>query len=715
MTLTMPPCLVQNRWLGVAGCLLAILCLARFATAAETPPPAAPLEPADPYAWLEDVTGERALEWVRKQNAVAVRELEAAPDFEKLRARLLAILDSRDKIPYVAKHGQFYYNFWQDATHVRGLWRRTSLAEYRKADPAWEIVLDLDQLAEKEKENWVWKGYAPLYPTYDRCLVFLSRGGADAKVVREFDLTNRTFIAGGFFLPEAKSDVAWRNRDTLYVGTDFGPGSLTDSGYPRIVKEWRRGTALAEARQVFEGKAADVSVDVAVIHDHGRTYEMIRRGVTFFTSENYVRRGDQWLKLPVPDDVIVGTFEDQVLLRLRSDWTVAGTTHPAGSLLAAGFDECLTNSPKFASLFAPTARTSLAETSATKNFLVVNTLDNVRSRIYTRRRKNGEWLRAPIEAPAFGSVDLNGIDSDESDDYFLTITDFLTPSSLYYGNLDRPEREKLKSLPAFFNTEGLDISQHEATSKDGTKVPYFEVRRKNAALNGTNPTLLYGYGGFEIPMLPSYRAASGAAWLERGGVYALANIRGGGEFGPRWHEAARKQNRQRAYDDFIAVAEDLVARKVTSPKRLGIQGGSNGGLLMGVMLTQRPDLFKAVVCQVPLLDMRRFNKLLAGASWMAEYGNPDVPEEWAYISKYSPYQNVRKDKAYPRTLFMTSTRDDRVHPGHARKMVARMEEQGHPVLYYENIEGGHGGAANNKQAAYMSALAYTFLWQELNR
>jgi prolyl oligopeptidase len=351
--------------------------------------------------------------------------------------------------------------------------------------------------------------------------------------------------------------------------------------------------------------------------------------------------------------------------------------------------------------------------SDTKSYLLLNVLDNVRSKLYALSRTEGKWKRDAMEAPEFGSAGINGIDSDESDDYFLTLTDFLTPSSLYFGTIGKAQREKLKSLPSFFDVKGLEITQHEATSKDGTKVPYFQVARKGMVLDGKQPTLLYGYGGFEIPMLPAYSPSVGSAWLERGGVYVLANIRGGGEFGPKWHEAARKQNRQRAYDDFIAVAEDLIQRKVTSPEHLGIEGGSNGGLLMGVMFTERPDLFKAVVCQVPLLDMRRFNKLLAGASWMDEYGNPDKPDDWAYISKYSPYQNVVKNKKYPRVLFTTSTRDDRVHPGHARKMVAKMKEQGHDVLYYENIEGGHGGAANNKQSAYMSALAYTFLLKEL--
>ena len=672
-----------------------------------------PGDTVDPFLWLEDVTGEKALAWVRQQNALSTQELEASPEFEPIRKRLLAILDSKEKIPYASKHGAYYYNFWRDDQHVRGLLRRTSLEQFKKAAPEWETVLDIDELAKTEKENWVWKGYSVLYPSYDRCLLYLSRGGADAKVTREFDLQTKAFVKEGFYLPEAKSEVAWRSRDSLYVGTDFGPGSLTSSGYPRIVKEWRRNTPLAEAKQVFEGKPEDVSVGVSVEHDHGHTYELVTRAPTFFTSQDYVRRGDQWVKIDKPDDATVGTFDDQLLLRLRTDWTVAGRTYPAGSLLASDFNGCLKGEPKFDILFTPAARKSLAATADTKNYLVMNELDNVRNRLYVLQHRNGEWTRAPLDAPSFGSVGLTGIDPDESDDYFLTFSDFLTPSSLYFGTLGRDNRERLKTLPEFFNPQGLEISQHEATSADGTKVPYFQVSKKGLALNGNNPTLLYGYGGFEISMLPNYSAGVGAAWLERGYVYVLANIRGGGEFGPKWHEAARKQNRQRAYDDFIGVAEDLIARKVTSPRHLGIQGGSNGGLLMGVMLTERPELFKAVVCQVPLLDMRRYNKLLAGASWMDEYGDPDKPEEWGYIRKYSPYENVVKGKKYSSVLFTTSTRDDRVHPGHARKMVAKMKQQGHDVRYYENIEGGHGGAANNQQAAYMSALAYTFLLKQL--
>jgi len=695
------------------GLLLAWAVEAGGAEAGRSVAPGGGSDADDPYLWLEDVGGEKALAWVREQNALSLRELEAAPEFEPMRQRLLSILESKEQIAYVAKHGGWCYNFWRDDKNVRGIWRRATLEEYKKPEPAWETVLDLDKLAEAEKQNWVWEGYDILHPTYDRCLVVLSRGGADASVVREFDLKTKAFVPGGFYLPEAKSEAAWRDRDTLYVGTDFGPGSLTRSGYPRLVKEWKRGTGLAEAATVFEGKPEDVSTGAAVVHDHGRKYEFIRRAPSFFTSEQFIRRGEKWVKIDKPEDAQAGTFDGQLLLTLRSDWTVEGKTYQAGALLAADLEAFLKGERKFAVLLEPAERKSLEGVSATQHWLILNELDNVRSRPYALKRENGTWGRAPLEAPAFGSVSAAGVDPEESDDYFLTVSDFLTPSSLYLGRLGRAERERIKGLPAFFKADGLEISQHGAVSRDGTRVPYFQVGPKGMTLDGKNATLLYGYGGFQISMLPSYNASVGSAWLERGGVYVLANIRGGGEFGPKWHEAARKEHRQWAYDDFIAVAEDLAARRVTSPGRLGIQGRSNGGLLMGVMLTERPDLFKAVVCQAPLLDMRRFNKLLAGASWMDEYGDPDQEDNWAYLRRFSPYHNVVKEKQYPRVLFTTSTRDDRVHPGHARKMAARMKEQGHDVLYYENIEGGHAGAANHKQAAFMSALAYTFLLHEL--
>jgi prolyl oligopeptidase len=675
-------------------------------------PPSAPNED-DPNLWLEDVGGDRQLAWVREQNDMTGRELATAPGFEPLRQRLLAIYESRERIPAVTKHGDFFYNFWRDERQVRGVWRRTTLPEYRKAEPDWEIVLDLDNLAGKENENWVWKGADILRPSHDRALLFLSRGGADAAVMREFDLVKKEFVAAGFTLAEAKSRVAWRHRDTIYISSDFGPGSLTNSGYPRVVKEWQRGRSMDAAKTVFEGKVEDVSVAPSVVHDHGRIYEFISRGLTFFTSEIWLRRGDQWVPIDKPADARVETFADQILLRLRSDWNVSGKTYRAGSLVAADFDAYLSGLREFVVLFDPGQRSALSSTSETKNFLILNELDNVRSKAYALKRSDGQWLRSQLPTPAFGATRVRGVDADTSDDYFMSVNDFLTPSSLFLGTVGAAAQEQLKGLPEFFNSEGLAISQHEALSNDGTKIRYFQVSRQNLSTQGKNPTLLYGYGGFNVSQLPFYSGTLGAAWLERGGVYVLANIRGGGEFGPNWHYAARKENRQRAYDDFVAVAEDLIARKLTSPQHLGIQGGSNGGLLVGVALTQRPDLFKAVVCQVPLLDMRRYSKLLAGASWVDEYGDPDKPGEWAYIGKYSPYDNVFAEKKYPRVLFTTSTRDDRVHPGHARKMFAKMKAQGHDVLYYENIEGGHGGAADNQQLAFMSALTYSFLVKEL--
>ena len=667
----------------------------------------------DPHLWLEAVDDAKVLDWVRSRNAVTTQELEASPDFKPIHDRLLTILDSEARIPYVTKIGDRYYNFWRDAKQVRGIWRRTTMEEYAKAEPVWETVLDLDALAAAEHENWVWKGADCRHPDYQRCLLQLSRGGGDAVVIREFDLVTRGFVSDGFVAPEAKTDITWAGPDEVYIASDFGPGSLTDSGYPRIVRKWQRGTPLADAVDVFAGAKEDVASSALVIDSGGHHHEMIRRATTFYSGENWLKVGDRFELLNVPDDAQVGFWRDQLTIELRSDWAIGGNVHPGGALLAIAVADFLAGQRAFATLYTPGPRKSLSGLAGLKSALIVNELDNVRSRLYLLKPGRDGWTRTPIEAPAFGALGVSAIDDDSSDDYWLTVTDFLTPTTLYRASLGGGAAQRLKALPPFFDAGGLDIVQHEVTSKDGTRVPYFQVSRKGLKLDGSNPTLLYGYGGFEVSMLPSYSAGVGASWLERGGVYVLANIRGGGEFGPAWHQAALKANRQRAYDDFIAIAEDLTRRKVTAPKHLGIQGGSNGGLLMGVMLTQRPELFGAVVCQVPLLDMRRYHQLLAGASWMGEYGNPDIPEEWAWIAKYSPYQNLKPDTKYPRVLFTTSARDDRVHPGHARKMAARMAQQGHDVLYYENIEGGHGGAANNPQLARMGALAYAFLWKQL--
>jgi prolyl oligopeptidase len=677
-------------------------------------------EPAaeDPYEWLEEVLGDKALEWVKARNAIVQNRMEREESFEKLRSDLLEILDSNARIPFVSKRGEYYYNFWRDKTNERGLWRRTTLEEYRKAEPKWEVVLDLDALGKTENENWVWKGASLLRPDYQRALVSLSRGGADANITREFDLKTRSFVADGFELPESKGSVSWIDIDHLFVSTDFGNASMTDSGYPRMAKLWKRGTPIEQAKLVYEGKQEDMSV--GAVHDDSPGFErnFVTRNIAFYNDELFlVKDSGELVKIEAPNTASKSVFKQYLLLELREAWTLDSKTYPAGSLLVSDFDRFLRGERVFEVLFEPSANTALSSVTTTKDHVVINVLEDVKNRLYVLTPSNTEsptaWRREPlVGAPAFGTVNVTAVDSDDSNDYFMTSTDYLTPTTLSIGTIGKVP-EELKRLPHFFDSVGMQISQHFATSSDGTKVPYFMVAKKDVNLDGKNPTLLYGYGGFEISLQPNYSATVGRAWLTQGGVYVVANIRGGGEYGPRWHQAALKENRLRAYEDFAAVAKDLVARGVTSKQRLGIQGGSNGGLLVGNMITLYPELFEAGVCQVPLLDMKRYNKLLAGASWMAEYGNPDYPDQWAYIRKFSPYQNVQPSVAYPKVLFTTSTRDDRVHPGHARKMMAKMESQGHAVWYYENIEGGHGGAANNKQSAFMQALAYTFLKQEL--
>ncbi len=667
----------------------------------------------DPYAWLEDVEGTKQLEWVKAQNARAEAEIAATPEFKRLEADIRAILDSDAKIPGVQKIGEYYYNFWKDKQHERGLWRRTTLDEYRKPQPQWETVLDLDALNKAEGKNWVWHGANCRRPDYTRCLIALSRGGADANETREFDLTTKTFLADGFYRPEAKGGLGWKDADTVYVFTDFGPGSMTSSGYPRIVKEWKRGTPLASATLVYEGKPEDMYI--AAMRDDTPGYErdFVSRTLAFYNDELYLRGADGKLtRIDAPNSANKGVQRQWLTLELREPWTVGGRTYQAGSLLAAKFDDYMAGKREFDVLFEPTDKTSLASFAWTKNHLVLNVLEDVKNRLSVLTPGEGGWKKSAfVGAPAFGTIGVGAVDADESDAVWLTVTDYLTPTTLSLAEIGK-QPEQLKSMPVFFDASGKVIEQHFATSKDGTKVPYFLVRSKDLKLDGSTPTLLYGYGGFEISLTPGYSGGVGKGWLEKGGVYAVANIRGGGEYGPRWHQAALKANRHKAYEDFAAVAQDLIARKVTSPRHLGIQGGSNGGLLTGNMLTQYPQLFGAVVVQVPLLDMKRYSHLLAGASWMAEYGNPDTAD-WAFIQKFSPYHLFDANKDYPPTLFMTSTRDDRVHPAHARKMHALMSEAGKDVRYYENIEGGHGGAANNAQAAHMSALAYTFLWQQL--
>jgi prolyl oligopeptidase len=675
--------------------------------------------PEDNNLWLEEVASDQALDWVRERNAESERELGAQPGYAALRTRLKTILDAKERIPYVGRHNGLYYNFWRDADHPRGLWRRTTLESYRQPEPQWETVLDLDQLARDEDENWVWAGVSTLKPDGMRALVALSRGGGDAQVVREFDLAGRRFVADGFILPEAKSSYAWIDRDTLFVATDFGDASMTSSGYPRIVKEWKRGTPLDAASTVYEAEPDDLSASAWHDPTPGFEHDFVQRQIGFYSSETFLRRGGELIKLPKPDDANVFTVRDQVVIELRSDWTAGAASWPQGSLLAMDFEAFMRGEHAFEALFTPSPTTSLDGVTATRSAILLTVLDKVKNRVVELTRGAQDWRARDVATPGMGALNVSSVDEFASDQYFLTVTDFLTPSTLYLCEAGSAgvsnAREPLKAMPAFFDAGPYTVKQFAARSKDGTMVPYFVVTAADAAQDGSNPTLLYGYGGFEVSLTPFYSGLTGAAWLEQGGVYVLANIRGGGEFGPGWHQGALKDKRQNAFDDFIAVAQDLIRRKITSPRHLGIMGGSNGGLLVGAVLTQRPDLFNGVVCQVPLLDMRRYHQLLAGASWMGEYGNPDDPAEWDYIARYSPYQNVAADKQYPRVFFTTSTRDDRVHPGHARKMAARMREQEHDVLYWENTEGGHAGAANNEQTATMWALTYTFLLMQLKR
>ena len=719
---------LRLRRLAVACvCLAGLVHSAMSQPAASAPPApasaaAAADTPDDPFRWLEDVLGERALAWVRERNAASQAVLTARPEFAPVKAQLLEVLNAKDRIPGVARRGGFLYNFWQDEAHPRGLWRRTTLAEFRKAEPAWELLLDVDALGAAEKENWVWAGAVCRAPDYRRCLVSLSRGGADATVVREFDTVAKAFVKGGFTLPEAKSDVDWLDADTLYVGTDTGAGSMTDSGYPRTVRRWKRGTPLAEAPVVFEGQAQDVSASVSVDDTPRWERTLFVRAVDFFHRKTFLLQGGTPVALDVPDDAVVRFMRDTMLLELRSELLIGDTRHPPGSLLATDAAAWQKGERRVQVLFAPTSTRSLSGYVSTRDHLVLNVIDNVAGSLVLWRKTGAGFVTVPVEAPSPGSLGVASLhdphvrDDPLANQYLLSYTDFLTPDTLYLADTTagpKAARELLKARGALFDATGMSAEQRFATSKDGTRVPYFIVWPKGARPDGNTPTLLYGYGGFNISLKPWYSGGMGRAWVGRGGALVIANIRGGGEYGPAWHQAALKANKQRSYDDFIAVAEDLIARKVTSPRHLGIMGGSNGGLLVGAVMVQRPELFNAVVCQVPLLDMRRFNVLLAGASWMAEYGNPDKPEEWAWISAYSPYHNVKPGVKYPKVLFDTSTRDDRVHPGHARKMAARMLAQGHELLYYENIEGGHGGAADNGQRAHLQALEFAYLWAQL--
>jgi prolyl oligopeptidase len=677
-------------------------------------------ENQDPHLWLEEVEGEKALAWVKERNEESLRVLKSDPKFAELEPEARKILLAKDRIPGVSLHGGLLYNFWQDAEHVRGIWRRTEIDSYKQKDPNWEIILDLDKLAKEENENWVWKGFDCRQPEMDRCLLMLSRGGKDAKVVREFDLNKKEFIKDGFTLPEAKSSVSWIDLNTIFVATDFGSGSMSKSGYPIVVKEWRRGTDLSAAKEVFRGTEEDMLAYGGVTVRPEGKYRVLGRYFSFFESESfYLSEAGKTHYVPMPKDAnFSSVFRERFIFQLRSDLFLGKKRFPKGSVVALPVASLVEKGKDsladLEAVFTPTAKRFLLGVSSAKDSLLLSVLDNVKGRILRVNLENGRWQSKEVALTGNGMASV--VSTDDFDQRFIAYyTDYLTPTTYYLGDAARDAKPtELKRSPARFDASGLVSEQREAISRDGTKVPYFLVSKKNLKKDGKNPTLLYGYGGFESPMTPGYYSVSGKLWMEAGGVYVVANIRGGGEFGPAWHQAALREKRQNAFDDFIAVAEDLIKRGITSPRHLGIQGGSNGGLLVGAVYVQRPDLFHAVLCEVPLLDMLRYHLLLAGASWVGEYGNPDVAADREFISKYSPYQNLKANGQYPEVFFLTSTKDDRVHPGHARKMVARMREFGYPVYYYENTEGGHGGAANQEQRILWSSLEFTYLWKKLS-
>jgi prolyl oligopeptidase len=673
--------------------------------------PAAPPSTNDPFIWLEDVEGARSMDWVKAKNTATLDELGKSPLYQPIFDRTKQVLDSRDRIAMPTILGDRIYNFWQDAQHERGIWRRTTWESYLSSEPKWETVLDLDSLAKKESVPWAWGGFDCLEPAYRRCLIFLSRGGSDASEIREFDLPGGKFIDGGFRIPEAKSSTAWVDENTLLVGTDFGAGSMTTSGYARIIKQWERGTPLSAATIVHQVPATQMGVFAFSTDAGSRRYVRLQSAKDFYTYDALIVTNGKAQKLDIQQDADVYFVGDQMVLYVRTPWETGGAKWEPGSLIATPVDAFMSGARRFTLVMKPGEREAINGISTTRDDLLVNVLDNVNGQLRRYRPGPDGWIHEVVPAPSLGSIGVSATSSHDNR-FFFIYTSFIQPTTLYLSETAGPARE-VKRLPAMFDATGLKVEQLDVRSKDGTRIPFYVVAREGLPRDGANPTLLRAYGGFESSSTPNYSTTIGANWLERGGVYVLANIRGGGEFGPAWHRAGLKENRQRIYDDFIAVAEELIRLKITAPEHLGISGGSNGGLLMGVNLTQRPDLYNAIVIDVPLLDMRRYSQLLAGASWMAEYGDPDKPDEWAYISRYSPYQNVKPGQKYPRVLFTTTTRDDRVHPGHARKMAAKMESMGYPFYYFENTEGGHGSGVTSDQRARTIALTYTYLWQQL--
>jgi prolyl oligopeptidase len=675
----------------------------------------------DEFLWLEEIDGTRALTWTGKQKLLAENLLERDLRFESLKESVSRILTTDQRIDYGHFSSGYVYNFWQDKQHVRGIFRRTSLVSYASADTIWDLLLDIDELAIDESENWVFNDYDCFGDNDERCLIHLSRGGTDAAVVREFDTVNKVFVKDGFQLPQFKSRVTWFDEDSLLIATDFGPDSLTESGYARSVRLWQRGTAFSEAKVILQGKRSDTMVVPMNIKRPEGRFTFIMLMPQFFRGQYYYLgfngKQEEPRQLPFPEDArFVGVFEGLLLAVLRSDWEIGGqqTLH-AGSLVSIDMRKSLASSEPInaKTIFNGNSVDILQDVTVNKDTLLLSVLRDVKGRLLVAKPgPDGQWTTTQVSMPENGNVSVTAVNT-LNGNYMVKFESFLAPPQLFLFTDEQAEGKVIRSLPADLDSNELTVEQRFANSTDGTRIPYFVVHAADLVNDGNTPTLMEGYGGFEIPLAPEYLSALEIEWLRSGGVYVLANIRGGGEYGPQWHQAALLANRQRAYDDFIAVSEDLISSGITSPRRLGIRGRSNGGLLVGVVTTQRPDLYNAVICAVPLLDMLRYHQLSAGASWMAEYGNPDDPGDREFISKYSPYQNLHEDTVYPRVFFWTNPKDDRVHPGHARRMAAKMHSQGHQILYWESHEGGHAGSANLAQQAHITALELTYLMQYL--
>ena len=672
----------------------------------------------DPFTWLEEIQSERALAWARAENERTLGELQADPRYQRFYDAALTILQARDRIPTVAFRPDGLYNFWQDADHVRGIVRRTTLASYRTDTPEWETVLDIDALARADGTSWVYQGMQCLPPAERRCLVSLSDGGRDANVVREFDTERRAFVEGGFSLPDGKQDASWEDEDNVLVGRDWGEGTMTPSGYPFVVKRLRRGQSLDQAEEIYRGRPDDVAAGAYVLRDSdGRAQATLGyRYLDAFHSEYTLLRPGGNVVLDLPRRAsIAGIVDGRLLVTLDEAWEPApGLAFATDSIVSYDLAEWRRdpNGARPSLVWAPEPRQTRSGIASTYGRLLVSILDNVRGRAFSFDYEDGEWRSTELELPRNATIAVSAA-SDRTDQAMFTVTDYLTPQSLWLYDGASGALETLRTTPARFDASRHMVEQLEAVSRDGTRIPYFLVRPREMRMDGSTPTLLYGYGGFQVSQVPYYSGTMGRLWLEQGNAYVVANLRGGGEFGPEWHQSAQLANKQRSWDDYIAVAEDLIRRRITSPRRLGVVGGSQGGLLVGTAITQRPELFNAAIIQVPLFDMLRYHLIGAGASWIGEYGDPRIAEQRAWLEGYSPYQRLTPGRTYPTPFILTSTADDRVHPSHGRKAAARLHAIGAPYYYYENIEGGHAAAANLQETARRLALEYTYASRRL--